>query len=122
MRSLALTATKPFLSHIHFPKLYTTTRTEFELPVSSIFERNFWPTNVMPRFRAHVDLPAPIPCPRWCAEESATIAVEMKTKHGATKKQIPYILSLLNNKYVCSLPRLAKDTGHRTDFSPEHLR
>lgn len=126
MRSMAMTATKTPISYKQsFFHSYTYARKEsFPLQwLSTTFCKiEVSPVHGMPRFKAALHLPPPIDCPPWCVEESATIAFDMRNNHDAKKAEIAYILSLLNEKYVFSLPQLAKDTHDPNDFSPKHLR
>jgi hypothetical protein len=50
------------------------------------------------------------------------IAAHLLRKHKARKWQVKYLVGMLIESYLLSLPRLKKYTTEEGDFSPKHLR
>jgi hypothetical protein len=76
-----------------------------------------------PRVREHYTyLPPPPPMPQWCANEAAEIASHLTRKHRARKWQLEYLLGMLHERYLVSLPRLKRDTTEIYNTSPQQLQ
>jgi hypothetical protein len=75
-----------------------------------------------PRMKQLYDhlLPPPLP-PPWCAEDAAKISEHLIKRHHARKWQVEYLLAMLNESYIVSLPRLKRDTSDVSDRSPQRL-
>jgi hypothetical protein len=67
------------------------------------------------------DLPPP-PSPQWCANQATRITTHLMRDHKEKKWLVQYLLRMLNEGYIVSLPRLKRDTNHISDRSPWKLR
>jgi len=77
----------------------------------------------MSRKRDFNHLPYPRPSPSWCAREVGVIAAHLLTQQRARQWQIQYMLPMLDENYLMSLPKLQKDTtkAFYFDWSPKNL-
>jgi hypothetical protein len=66
-------------------------------------------------------LPPPPVVPSWCAGEAPIIRTHFITQQRAHAWQIDYILRMLSEGYLCSLPTLRKDNREKSDSFPNHL-
>jgi hypothetical protein len=79
----------------------------------------------MPKFRTkkhYTSLPLPPCSPNWCAFEAGMIAAQLIRKHHAKKWQVHYLLGMLHERYLVSLPRLKKDKTVWCNTSSLRLR
>jgi hypothetical protein len=82
-------------------------------------------TSTMPRHRVakhYINLPPPPHTPNWCAYEAGMITQHLVRKHNAHKWQVHYLLGMLHESYLLSLPRLKTDSSPLCDSSPTCLR
>jgi hypothetical protein len=72
--------------------------------------------------KQYVNLP-PLPRhPSWCAYDTTIIAAHLIRKQNVQKWQVDYILGMLDESYLLSLPRLKTYDSPVGDRSPQCLR
>jgi hypothetical protein len=72
--------------------------------------------------KSYTSLPPPPRFPAWCAYQAAAIAAHLKRKQNAKPWHVDYLLGMLDERYLLSLPRLKRDKSELCDTSPNRLR
>jgi hypothetical protein len=72
--------------------------------------------------KQYINLPPPPRTPNWCDYEAGMIGKQLVRQHNAHKWQVHYLIGMLHESYLLSLPRLKKDTSSYGDSSPTRLR
>jgi hypothetical protein len=72
--------------------------------------------------KQYINLPPPPRTPNRCAYEAGAIVAYLVRKHNARKWQVHYLIGMLHESYLLSLPRLKKDKSAIGDTSPQRLR
>jgi hypothetical protein len=67
--------------------------------------------------KGYTHLPLSPRSPNWCAFEAIAIVAHLIRKQHAKKWQVDYLLGMLHERFIVSLPRLRRDKTKLCDTS-----